>query len=77
MTEAIRSQLIPSTCTDAVGVVESYLKGMWQDGTLLGATPDAAYFTRCDRGSDVLRLGFALMRPTEFVVAKINLNAHR
>lgn len=75
--EAIRDQLVPSTCADAVGPVESYLGDMWRAGALQGAKPDEAYFARCDRSSDVLRLGLALMRPAEFVVATIDMATPR
>lgn len=74
VSEAIRDQLVPSACADAVGAVESYLDDMWRAGALQGAKRDEAYFTRCERYSDVLRFGLALMRPAEFVVATLDLN---
>lgn len=74
---AIGEQLIPSTCANAVGLVESYLNGLWRDGALQGAKSDEAYFTRCDRYSEVLHVGLAMMRPAEFVVATLDLDPPR
>lgn len=75
--ETVRDGLAPSACSNAVGPVEALLEDLWREGALQGATPDQAWFTRCRRGSDVLRIGLALIRPAEFVVASIDLGAVR
>ena len=63
--------------------VDDFLQGLFQQGAFQGATPREAYFVKCDRStnsqSDIdqgivnLLLGFAPLRPAEFVIIKIQL----
>ena len=59
----------------------SFLTRLWRDGALLGATPEEAFFVRCDEtlntpeqvdaGQVVIEVGIALVRPAEFVVFRL------
>lgn len=62
--------------------VENFLTKFWQQGGLAGATPNDAFFVKCDgenntnlqveNGSVVIEVGVALQRPAEFVVIRIS-----
>jgi phage tail sheath protein FI len=57
------------------------LTRLWRAGELVGATPDEAFFVRCDRttmtqddldnGRLVVQIGVAVVRPAEFVILRI------
>jgi phage tail sheath protein FI len=59
----------------------SFLTRLWRDGALLGATPEEAFFVRCDetlnppeqveQGQVIIEVGIALVRPAEFVVFRL------
>jgi uncharacterized protein len=61
--------------------VEDFLYNEWFNGRLLGSTPKAAFFVRCDRstmtqndldnGRLVCEIGVAPLRPAEFVIFRI------
>ncbi len=61
--------------------VSSFLLGLWRDGALFGATPDQAYYVKCDaetnppellnKGYVVIEVGIAPVKPAEFVVFRI------
>jgi phage tail sheath protein FI len=61
--------------------VEDFLFNEWTNGRLLGGTPKAAYFVRCDRstmtqndidnGRMVCIVGVAALKPAEFVIFRI------
>ncbi|HLL64128.1 MAG TPA: phage tail sheath subtilisin-like domain-containing protein [Micromonosporaceae bacterium] len=61
--------------------VSSFLLGLWRDGALFGATPDQAYYVKCDAetnppdvidaGYVVIEVGIAPVKPAEFVVFRI------
>ncbi len=61
--------------------VGAFLTRVWQDGALVGATPDAAFFVKCDAetnppevrdaGQVVAIIGIAPVKPAEFVVFKL------
>lgn len=61
--------------------IEDFLYNEWVSGHLLGSTPKAAYFVRCDRttmtqndidnGRVVAEVGMAPLRPAEFVIFRI------
>lgn len=61
--------------------VDDFLFNEWKNGRLLGGTPKAAYFVRCDRstmtqneidnGIMVCVVGVAALKPAEFVVFRI------
>lgn len=66
---------------NVVTTVESFLFNEWKNGRLLGSTPAAAYFVRCDRttitqndldnGRLVCEIGVAPLTPAEFVIFRI------
>lgn len=68
-----------STVKRAVG---NFLYTQWQDGALMGTTPDQAYFVACDRttmtqddidnGRLVLVIGIAPVKPAEFVIFRVS-----
>jgi phage tail sheath protein FI len=61
--------------------VGSFLLGLWRDGALFGATPDQAFYVKCDEetnppevvdaGRVVIEIGVAPVKPAEFVIFKI------
>jgi uncharacterized protein len=61
--------------------VGEILFAYWQDGRLVGDSPDEAYFVRCDQstmtqsdldaGRLVVLVGFAPLRPAEFEILRI------
>lgn len=63
------------------GAVGDFLLTQWRAGALQGEKPEAAFFVRCDRttmtqddlhnGQLVVMIGFALLRPAEFVIIRI------
>lgn len=67
------------------GTVGNFLARLFRDGAFAGSTPDEAFFVRCDRstmtendivdGRLILLLGFAPIKPAEFVVLRIVLTA--
>ena len=62
--------------------VGAFLTNVWADGALLGATPEQAFYVRCDEtvnpaavrelGQVVVEIGVALVKPAEFVVFRIS-----
>lgn len=66
-------------------VTESFLQNLWREGALLGTTPNEAYFVKCDRstmtqgniekGLIVMLVGFAPLKPAEFVLLQIQIKA--
>lgn len=69
------------------GSVENFLVGEWRSGVFVGARPGEAFFVRCDRstmtaadleaGRLVLEVGFAMMKPAEFIVFRLVLSVAR
>ena len=61
--------------------ITSFLRGLWQQGALVGATEDEAYFVRCDDSTNppdqvdlgmlLCLVGVAPVQPAEFVVLRI------
>jgi phage tail sheath protein FI len=61
--------------------IYSFLLAEWRSGALLGATPELAFFVRCDEstmspqdldlGRLVCEIGLAVVRPAEFVIFRI------
>jgi uncharacterized protein len=61
--------------------VSSFLLGLWRQGALFGATPEQAYYVKCDAetnppdvvdaGYVVIEVGIAPVKPAEFVVFRI------
>ena len=60
----------------------AFLKRVWMDGALLGATPDQAFYVKCDEelnpaevrdaGQVIIEIGIAPVKPAEFVVFRIS-----
>ena len=61
--------------------VNSFLLGVWRQGALFGATPQQAFYVKCDaetnppdvvdRGQLVVEIGIAPVKPAEFVIFRI------
>lgn len=61
--------------------VEAFLLGLWRDGALVGATPEQAFFVKCDeetnpkdrvdQGIVTVELGAAPVKPAEFVIIRV------
>jgi phage tail sheath protein FI len=66
-------------------VVASFLFNLWREGGFLGSKPEQAYFVKCDATtmteSDIdngrvnIQIGFAPVRPAEFIILNIALFA--
>jgi phage tail sheath protein FI len=62
--------------------LNSFLRGLWRDGALFGATADQAFFVKCDaetnppdsidQGKLVVEVGIAPVKPAEFVIFRIS-----
>ena len=62
--------------------INSFLRGLWRDGALFGATPEQAFFVKCDaetntpesidQGRVVVEIGIAPVKPAEFVIFRIS-----
>jgi phage tail sheath protein FI len=62
--------------------VNSFLRGLWRDGALFGATADQAFFVKCDeetnppdsidQGRVIIQVGIAPVKPAEFVIFRIS-----
>ena len=67
--------------------IEAFMTTQWRLGAFQGAEPDEAYFVKCDRttmtqadidaGTVNVVVGFAPLKPAEFVVLRIGLKAAR
>jgi phage tail sheath protein FI len=61
--------------------ITSFLTILWRQGALMGATPEEAFFVKCDRetnqpetidaGQVITVIGFAPVKPAEFVIFRI------
>jgi phage tail sheath protein FI len=61
--------------------VGSFLRGLWRDGALFGATAEQAFYVKCDsetnpqdsidQGRVVVEVGIAPVKPAEFVIFRI------
>ncbi len=62
--------------------VSAFLTTLWRQGMLKGATPEQAFFVKCDdetnppdvvaAGQVVVTLGLSVIRPAEFVIVRIS-----
>ena len=62
--------------------MNAFLNGQWAAGALVGATPEQAFYVRCDEttnppevrdlGQVVAEIGVAVVRPAEFVVFRLS-----
>lgn len=61
--------------------VSDFLRNVWRSGALFGATPEEAYYVKCDaelnppevrdQGQVITEIGVAIVRPAEFVIFRI------
>jgi phage tail sheath protein FI len=61
--------------------VGSFLRGLWRDGALFGATAEQAFYVKCDeetnppdsidQGKVVVEVGIAPVKPAEFVIFRV------
>jgi phage tail sheath protein FI len=61
--------------------INAFLLGLWRDGALFGATPDEAFYVKCDaetnppesidEGKLVVEVGVSPVKPAEFVIFRI------
>jgi phage tail sheath protein FI len=61
--------------------INSFLKNVWREGALFGATPEQAFFVKCDEennpqetrdvGQLIIDIGIAPVKPAEFVIFRI------
>ena len=62
--------------------IKNFLTGVWEDGALMGTTPEEAFFVKCDRstmtqsdidnGRLICEIGVAPTKPAEFVIFRIS-----
>jgi phage tail sheath protein FI len=62
--------------------VGAFLTNVWRSGALVGATPQEAFYVRCDEtlnspdvqalGQVIVEIGVAPVRPAEFVIFRIS-----
>jgi phage tail sheath protein FI len=62
--------------------INAFLIGLWRQGALMGATPDQAFYVKCDEetnppesvdeGKLVVEVGIAPVKPAEFVIFRIS-----
>ena len=62
--------------------ISAFLRGLWRDGALFGATAEQAFFVKCDaetnppdsidQGKVVVEVGIAPVKPAEFVIFRIS-----
>ena len=65
--------------------VRGFLTTVWRDGALFGATPEQAFYVKCDEGTNppesralgrvVIEVGVAIVQPAEFVIFRISQQA--
>jgi phage tail sheath protein FI len=62
--------------------LNAFLRGLWRDGALFGATAEQAFFVKCDaennpresidEGKLIVEVGIAPVKPAEFVIFRIS-----
>ncbi|HYH51115.1 MAG TPA: phage tail sheath C-terminal domain-containing protein [Acidimicrobiia bacterium] len=62
--------------------ITAFLLGLWRDGALFGATPEEAFYVKCDaetnppesidEGKLVVEVGIAPVKPAEFVIFRVS-----
>lgn len=77
----------PPLWTRLRAAVEAFMHGLFRQGAFQGATPRHAYFIRCggetttqgeiDQGLVTIEIGFAPIKPAEFLVLRIGLAVGR
>ena len=62
--------------------ITSFLRGLWMQGALVGATPEQAFYVHCDASNNppssvdegrlIVEIGIAPVKPAEFVIFRIS-----
>jgi phage tail sheath protein FI len=62
--------------------ISSFLRGLWSQGALVGATPEQAFYVLCDESNNprasvdegklIVEIGIAPVKPAEFVIFRIS-----
>ncbi|MCU7727323.1 phage tail sheath subtilisin-like domain-containing protein [Actinoplanes sp. KI2] len=62
--------------------ITSFLRGLWMQGALVGATPEQAFYVHCDESNNppssvdegklIVEIGIAPVKPAEFVIFRIS-----
>jgi phage tail sheath protein FI len=62
--------------------ISSFLRGLWMQGALVGATPEQAFYVLCDESNNptssvdegklIVEVGIAPVKPAEFVIFRIS-----
>jgi phage tail sheath protein FI len=62
--------------------VAAFLRGLWMQGALVGATPEQAFYILCDESNNppssvdegklIVDVGIAPVKPAEFVIFRIS-----
>jgi len=62
--------------------IRAFLSRVWRDGALFGATPDEAFYVKCDEelnptsvrdaGQVIIEIGICPVKPAEFVIFRIS-----
>ena len=62
--------------------ITSFLRGLWTQGALVGATPEQAFYVMCDESNNpassvdegklIVEIGIAPVKPAEFVIFRIS-----
>ena len=70
-----------TTWKSVKGEISGFLRNVWRDGALVGATPDEAFFVKCDAecnppesvdaGRLITIIGVAPVKPAEFIIFRI------
>jgi phage tail sheath protein FI len=65
--------------------ITAFLDRIWRSGALFGATPDEAFYVKCDRetnppetrdvGQLICEIGLAPVKPAEFVIFRFTQKA--
>ena len=71
----------PSLWQGITQTLNGFLLNQWRDGALFGATPEQAFFVKCDKdtnpkevrelGQVITEIGVAIVKPAEFVIFRI------
>jgi uncharacterized protein len=72
----------PSLWKKLTRSIDVFLRDLWQEGALLGATQDEAYYVKCDEetnppeardvGQLLCEIGISPVKPAEFIVVRIH-----
>jgi phage tail sheath protein FI len=73
--------MAPALWQRVAGCISAFVYNLWRNGGVLGDTPDKAFFVRCDAttmtaadvadGRIVVQVGYAPVKPDEFLVLRI------